>query len=142
TSTPGGRRLSRRSILPRCPRTAGSTICSSRISSGTTGTRWTAGRRSTTRRAFEPVDGENAAGRLVELARKVKDAKKEVGAPDRPAAHRAAEWTDRLRSTLKSWHAFYSGYDPVYTWWADKPWKEADKELEGYASLLRDKSGE
>jgi hypothetical protein len=30
----------------------------------------------------------------------------------------------------------------LYTWWADKPWKEADKELEGYASLLRDKSGE
>ena len=94
------------------------------------------------RRAFEPVDGEKAAGRLVELARMVKDAKKDLGAPDRPAAHRAAEWVDRLRSTLKSWHAFYSGYDPVFTWWADKPWKEADRELEGYASLLRDKSGE
>jgi len=49
------------------------------------------------RRAFEAVDSEQAAGRLVELARKVKEARKDVGSPDRPAAHRAAEWTDRLR---------------------------------------------
>jgi uncharacterized protein (DUF885 family) len=95
-----------------------------------------------TRRAFESVNGEKAAGRLLELARKVKEAKRDAGAPDRPAAHRAAEQVDRLKSTLKAWHAFYSGYDPVFTWWCDKPWREADKELEGYASLLRDKSGE
>jgi uncharacterized protein (DUF885 family) len=95
------------------------------------------------RRAFEPADGEKAAGRLVELARKVKETKKDSGSPpERTAAHRAAEWVDRLRSTLRSWHGFYAGYDPVFTWWADKPWKDADKELESYASMLRDKSGE
>ena len=94
------------------------------------------------RRAFEPIDAEKAAGRLVELARKVKEAKKAVEAPDRPAAHRAAEWVDRIRTTLKAWHGFYAGYDPIYTWWAEKPWREADKELEGYGALLRDKSGE
>jgi uncharacterized protein (DUF885 family) len=95
------------------------------------------------RRAFEPVDSEKAAGRMVELARKVKEARKSADSvSDRPAAHRAADWADRLRSTLKAWHNFYAGYDPLFTWWVEKPWKDADKELEGYASLLRDKSGE
>jgi uncharacterized protein (DUF885 family) len=94
------------------------------------------------RRAFEPVDAEKAAGRLVELARKVKEARKGADGADRAAAHRAAGWVDRLRSTLKGWNNFSAGYDPVFTWWVEKPWKDADKELESYASLLRDKSGE
>jgi uncharacterized protein (DUF885 family) len=89
------------------------------------------------------VDPEKAAGRVVELARKVKEARKAADSvTDRPAAHRAAGWVDRLRSTLKEWHGFSAGYDPLFTWWVEKPWKDADKELVGYASLLRDKSGE
>ncbi|MBI3628944.1 MAG: hypothetical protein HY217_05075, partial [Candidatus Rokubacteria bacterium] len=95
------------------------------------------------RRAFEAVDAEGAAGRVVALAKQVREAKKSADtALDRPAAHRAADWVDRLRSTLKNWHNFYSGYDPLFTWWVEKPWKDADRELEGYASFLRDKSGE
>jgi uncharacterized protein (DUF885 family) len=95
------------------------------------------------RRAFELLDPEKAAGRMVELARAVKEARKGAdSAISRPAAHRAAGWVDRLRSALKNWHGFYAGYDPLFTWWVEKPWKEADQALEGYASLLRDKSGE
>jgi len=95
------------------------------------------------RRAFEPVEGENAAGRIVELVRKIKESRKAIeDVKDRPALHRAADWTDQLRATLKAWHHFYSGYDPLFTWWVEKPWKDADKELEGFVSLLRDKSGE
>lgn len=95
------------------------------------------------RRAFEPVDAEKAAGRMVELAKKVKEARKGAeAAADRAVALRAARLGEQLRATLKDWHHFYSGYDPLFTWWAEKPWKDADKELEGLAALLRDKSGE
>ena len=67
---------------------------------------------------------------MVELARSVKEAQKSAdGALERAAAHRAADWTDQLRSTLKAWHHFYAGYDPVFTWWMEKPWKDADRKL-------------
>src|SRR6185436_9552370 len=95
------------------------------------------------RRTFAPPDPEAAASRVVEIGKKAKEARKVAdGWADRAALHRAADWTEQLRSTLKAWQKFYSGYDPLFTWWVDKPWKDADKELEGYASFLRDKSGE
>ena len=95
------------------------------------------------RRAFEVLDPEKAAGQMTDLARRVKEARKKADTTlSRPAAHRAAGWVDRLRSALRGWHGFYSGYDPLFTWWVEKPWKEADQALESYASLLRDKSGE
>lgn len=95
------------------------------------------------RRAFEALDPEKAAGEVVELTKRVKEARKAAdGSPDRAAAHRAAEWTRELKGALGAWHKFYSGYDPLFSWWVEKPWKEMDRELEEYSSHLREKSGE
>ena len=44
---------------------------------------------------------------------------------------------DRLRSTLKSWYGFYSGYDPLFSWWVAEPYDKADTELEDYAAFVR-----
>lgn len=52
-------------------------------------------------------------------------------------ANRAAGAVDDLRRTLRGWHGFYSGYDPVFTWWLDEPYKAADKALTDYAAFLR-----
>src|SRR6185295_7518292 len=83
-----------------------------------------------------------AAGRMVELSKKVKEARKAAeGVTDRPLAHRASQLCGKLRSALKEWRHFYTGYDPIFTWWVEKPWAEADKELEGFVSLLTDKAG-
>jgi Bacterial protein of unknown function (DUF885) len=55
------------------------------------------------------------------------------------AGRRAAHTVETLRQTLKRWHDFYDGYDPMFTWWVGEPWKRADAALEGYATLLGEK---
>jgi len=52
---------------------------------------------------------------------------------------RAAHSVETLRHTLKGWHDFYNGYDPMFTWWVEEPWKRADTSLDGYATLLSEK---
>lgn len=95
------------------------------------------------RRALAPVESEKAAARMVELLRQLKDVRKTAeGVTDRAVLRRAAEWTDQLRTTLRDWHGFSSGYDPLFAWWVERPWKEADRELEAYGKFLHEKSGE
>ncbi len=43
------------------------------------------------------------------------------------------------RRTLRGWRDFYNGYDPMFTWWVEEPWKRADSALEAYATLLGEK---
>ena len=50
-------------------------------------------------------------------------------------AERAAESVAAVRGLLKSWHGFYAGYDPLFTWWTAAPFKEADGALEKYAAV-------
>ena len=52
-------------------------------------------------------------------------------------AERAAQHTDDLRRTLRGWHGFYDGYDPLFTWWAAKPYARLDKALEAHAAAIR-----
>jgi uncharacterized protein (DUF885 family) len=52
---------------------------------------------------------------------------------------RAAHAVENLRHTLKGWRDFYNGYDPMFTWWVEEPWKRADTTLEAYATLLGEK---
>ena len=54
-------------------------------------------------------------------------------------ALRASEDAAALRQTLQQWFRFYNGYDPLFTWWADQPYKRADKALEGYIAFLRER---
>ena len=52
-------------------------------------------------------------------------------------ANRAAEWVDTLQATLAGWHAFFAGYDPLFTWWAATPYQRAHNALGAYAAALR-----
>ncbi len=82
-------------------------------------------------------------------ADKAKDKDKEEGeaatTADKPApiskslALRAATSAEGLRATLGRWHGFYSGYDPLYNWWAAEPYKEADAALKRHVATLREK---
>ena len=54
-------------------------------------------------------------------------------------AHRAARLLDGVRDDLKQWYGFHAGYDPQFSWWGKQPYEALDKQLEGYAKLLRDK---
>ena len=52
-------------------------------------------------------------------------------------AARAEEQVRRLREMLTDYHAYYDGFDPNYSWWARKPYAEADAALAVYADAIR-----
>src|SRR5262249_55240675 len=57
-------------------------------------------------------------------------------AGDHDLAKRAGETVLSLRQTLRNWHTFYDGCDPLVTWWTAEPYKAADAALEKYAKSL------
>ncbi|MCP5114899.1 MAG: DUF885 domain-containing protein [bacterium] len=91
------------------------------------------------RRQKEPVAGRDAARQLTELAKQVKGHHEAAKSTELPkhVVHRGVRYVVELRDVLKSWYEFYSGYDPVFTWWAAKPYEELDTALEDYRKLLR-----
>lgn len=46
---------------------------------------------------------------------------------------------DDLKEALKEAHTFYYDYDPMYTWWAKKPYEDLDAALSNYMTLLDSK---
>ena len=111
------------------------------------------------RRRMQPINAPKVAadlGRvreLIEQTRKKVEAglrpgtKTEAGAengpdsltPKKTVANRAVATINGLRNTLRSWFGFYNGYDPVFTWWVDEPYKLVDQALVTYASFLSEK---
>jgi len=84
----------------------------------------------------ERLDG---AARQVEEIRKSLEAQKEAGEdlPKPAVANRAAQGLDSLLKTLEKWHGFYDGYDPLFTWWVERPYRALETALKEYAAFLR-----
>src|ERR1044072_2525387 len=96
------------------------------------------------RRRLETLDSARAAGILNVLAKQIIDLQKDLennkaNWPKRTVANRAARTVAGLRSTLRNWNTFYTGYDPEYTWWTAEPYKAVDGALEKYQAFLLDK---
>ena len=103
------------------------------------------------RRRMDHVDPANAAAQVASIGRRLESLRKEIeeqlkqDAQDRPVhlrrtvAYRAAGEAEALRASLKDWFTFGSGYDPLFTWWLEAPYKEADKALQEYAVFLKEK---
>ena len=100
------------------------------------------------RRRMDPQDQEKAAATLNDLKRRIEEKKKELESGTKrgkaPAvkptvAYRAANTLDRLRGNLKNWNAFYSGYDPLFSWWMQEPYKKADQAIESYVKFLKER---
>ncbi len=107
------------------------------------------------RHFMKPVDGKEIAGRLAALAAAVGEAERALGpvaaaggagaggegqpTPTPIMGLRAVRVLQSYRSTLGSWYRHYAGYDPLFTWWAKKPFEEGDKALGRYLSALRTK---
>jgi uncharacterized protein (DUF885 family) len=58
---------------------------------------------------------------------------------EKTVARRAAATVRQLRNTLKRWFDNYNGYDPLFTWWVDQPYKDADQALDAYGKFLTEK---
>ncbi|MBL8190664.1 MAG: DUF885 family protein, partial [Acidobacteria bacterium] len=44
-----------------------------------------------------------------------------------------------FRNTLRVWFTHYNGYDPMFTWWVDEPYKTVEQSLTNYATFLNDR---
>lgn len=110
------------------------------------------------RRELRPMDWAKAADDLNRLAKQVEESRKALerepaargrGAnqPDANraarvrAANRALASVEGLRNTLRAWFAFYDGYDPIFSWWMQEPYKSADQALQAHAGALRQRFG-
>ncbi|HJW33930.1 MAG TPA: DUF885 family protein [Holophagaceae bacterium] len=93
------------------------------------------------RRRMEVQDPKACAELLHRLAQELKAAQGRLAAaPAKPSptlALRAAEQTDQLRKVLKDWSTFTQGYDPLFTWWCEKPAQALDTALEAHATFLK-----
>ena len=93
----------------------------------------------------ERVDARAAAGLLASIAETAGRLTAALEAGEAPhavspvVAMRASEYLEHLRETLANWHAFYDGYDPVFTWWMKKPQAAADSGIAAYAAAIRER---
>jgi uncharacterized protein (DUF885 family) len=114
------------------------------------------------RRRGRPIDCRATAEKLAKLAEKVKHLRERVEWDGKPkpqgqkrdakeargkttslavspaVALRAAEVVKGLRDTLDGWYKQYNNYLPEFDWWIKQPYGETQKQLDGYAKLLRE----
>jgi hypothetical protein len=103
------------------------------------------------RRSLEPFDPAKLAGRIADLRTEIDKVRLDLTEAKgdtirdvfltKGRTERAADAVVGLRSLLKSWHGFYTGYDPLFTWWTADPYRQANTALEKYAKALKDKAG-
>ena len=105
-------------------------------------------------RNMDSIDGKQSAATLSQLQHACVDAQKDLEAKlaavkddpksitaqrRREAANRAVQNLQTLRQVLHNWFEFYNGYDPMFTWWAEEPYKTADSALDTYSKFLTEK---
>ncbi len=99
------------------------------------------------RRRMEKIDARKIAADLnhlnkrIEASRRSLDAslRAEPGKLKKPVANRAATTVSSLRNTLRAWYGYYNGYDPLFTWWVEEPYKAVDQSLANYATYLSER---
>jgi uncharacterized protein (DUF885 family) len=93
---------------------------------------------------MDPVDSPKAAAVLSGLSKQAAELQRTIqkslaaSPPPKTVANRAAAEVAGLRAVLKRWFDFYNSYDPVFTWWAAQPYRDADAALQSYAVFLRE----
>jgi hypothetical protein len=101
------------------------------------------GRLQEARRDRLPVEPRAVADTLDAVADRVEALTRAIRAGEGPAAvkavsaERAAQWMGQLRRTLRGWHDYHAGYDPLFTWWVERPWERLQTALDSHASAIR-----
>jgi uncharacterized protein (DUF885 family) len=111
------------------------------------------------RRRMESIDSAKTATTLANLKKQLDETRQAVEAGLRSSdlggdvatpsiapikvkktvAFRAVGAVNNLRNNLRNWYTFYNGYDPVFTWWNEEPYKALDQTLAGYAAFLSER---
>lgn len=97
------------------------------------------------RRRMEGQDPKASAELLHKLHQSILELRKSLESaktkPSAVLALRAARQTGQLRTDLKKWMDYTLGYDPLFTWWCEKPAQVLDATLESYAAFLKESLG-
>ena len=108
------------------------------------------------RRRMEPIDSAKVAATLNDLRKQVDERRRaiELGLRAEPrggdtandptrvkktVANRAVQAINGLRGNLRNWYTFYNGYDPMFTWWNEEPYRSLDQSLTNYATFLTER---
>lgn len=107
------------------------------------------------RRRMEPIDSAKVAATLNDLRKQVDERRRaiEIGLRSetrsgdtsdpmrlkKTVANRAAVAINSLRGYLRNWYTFYNGYDPMFTWWNEEPYKTLDLSMGNYATFLSER---
>jgi hypothetical protein len=94
------------------------------------------------RRRGISLDGQEVATKLNVVLKSLNASKASLAAVssiDMSLARKGKAAVSGLRSRLKSFYDFYIGYDPNFTWWVPKPYKNLDSALNVYATLIYSK---
>jgi uncharacterized protein (DUF885 family) len=109
------------------------------------------------RRRMEPIDAAKVAATLTELRKQVDEIRRAVelglrsesrGGGDtnfepvrvkKTVANRAVAAINGLRNNLRNWYTFYNGYDPLFTWWNEEPYRSLDQAMTNYATFITER---
>ena len=99
------------------------------------------------RRRMEKLDPPKVAAQLNDLTKQIETARRaleaglraEPGNVKKSVANRAASAVNSLRGALRVWFGYYNGYDPLFTWWMEEPYKAVDRALGDYSTYLTEK---
>lgn len=96
------------------------------------------------RRLLEPVAPKEAAETLNRLTKEVAELrvslqeKHKANPIPKTLAWRAANYVGKLRDALGNWFKYSNGYDPIFSWWVEAPYKEFDTALVSYTDFLKE----
>jgi len=101
------------------------------------------------RRRMEPIDSAKVAATLNDLRKQVDERRRAIelglrggdtaNGVKKTVANRAVQAINGLRANLRNWYTFYNGYDPMFTWWNEEPYKSLDQSLTNYAAFLSER---
>jgi len=92
------------------------------------------------RRNVEFIDGEEAAHILHKASIAIERVECDNGRSD-SVLYRAARLFEEIKEKLAYWFKFYHGYDPVFSWWCEKPFETLNSRMDGYIARLKELSG-
>ena len=93
------------------------------------------------RRRMEPINSAKIATTLNDLRKQIDQRRRSVESLQvkKTVANRAVAALNSLRGNLRNWYTFYNGYDPVFTWWNEEPYRSVDQSLTSYASFITER---
>ena len=94
------------------------------------------------RRRMEPIDSAKIAATLTQLRKQVDERRQAVEKGFRvkkTVGNRAVAAMTGLRANLRNWYTFYNGYDPLFSWWNEEPYKSLDQSLTNYDTLIKER---